>query len=409
MTAAALTGTPRPTLRERLAEPSPKGYRAGTDRLLAPEETLAKVMPVARQAGVTRLAGVGGLDRLGLPVYCAIRPTSRNLAVSQGKGATVAAAKVSAVMESLELWHAERHRLPVRYDRADRLAAGDDLVIDVGGVVKCPCNEFRTDRLLRWTAGHELGTGRAIWVPYEAVHTDWRLPTAYGEHAFQNGSNGLASGNTLVEAVVHALCEVIERDAIVRFDSLPAADSVRRKLELSTVQDPECQRLIGHFVDAGIDLVVWDMTSPVGVPTYSCVAVEVDAPWYQPLPQTQGSGTHPVRRVALLRAITETAQARAAIIAGSRDDIFDERYATYFDPQVRQRAAREVAIPATRSFDALSDADADTANGDLAWLLRQLAGQGHHQVAVVDLTDPHLGVPVVKVVVPGLQWRPWEE
>jgi ribosomal protein S12 methylthiotransferase accessory factor len=263
--------------------------------------------------------------------------------------------------------------------------------------------------MLRWTGGFDMGGDALVWVPYEAVHADWRLPIASGEHAFQNGSNGLASGNTLVEAVVHALCELIERDAIVRFDALPPAESVRRKLDLTTLDDPECLRLIGHFADAGIDLVVWDMTSEVGVPTYSCVAVEVDAPWYQPLPQTQGSGTHPVRRVALLRAITETAQARAAIIAGSRDDIFDERYATYFDPEARERAAREVEIPATRRFDALADAYAETANDDLTWLLERLAVQGHRQAVVVDLTDPRLGVPVAKVVVPGLLWRPWEE
>ncbi|WP_283133080.1 YcaO-like family protein [Rhizohabitans arisaemae] len=376
---------------------------------MSPEETLARVAPIARAAGVTRVGGVGGLDRIGIPVYCAFRPDSRNLAVSQGKGTTRPAARASAVMEAIELWHAERHRLPVRYDTAERLAGSGERPADVAGMVKCPCHEFAPDRLLRWVRGLEMLEEEPVWVPYESVHCDWRLPTAYGEHSFQNGSNGLASGNTMAEAVVHALCEVIERDSIVRFDRLAPEASAARRVDPATVDDPECHRLIGLFEQAGIELIIWDMTSELGVPTYSCVAVEVDSPWYRPLPQTQGSGTHPLRRIALLRAITETAQARAAVIAGSRDDIFDERYELYFDGSARDRVAAEVTVSATRSFHDLRDADHGTANEDLAWLLGVLAGHGHRQAAVVDLTDPAYGLPVVKVVVPGLEWRPWEE
>ena len=396
--------------RRALHAASGKGYRGGTDRLVAPEETLRRVAPVARAAGVTRVGGVGGLDRIGIPVFCAYRPASRSLAVSQGKGVSEAAARVSAVMEAVELWHAERHRIPVRYDSLDRLRDAGEPVLDTDGVVTCPCNEFTSDRMLRWTRGVDLlGGDGPVWVPYESVHCDWRLPTAAGEHAFQNGSNGLASGNTLVEAVVHALCETIERDAIVRFDRLPEAERSARRVDPSTVDDDECRRLLDRFAAAGIELVIWDMTSDLAVPTYSCVAVEVDAPWYQPLPQAQGSGTHPLRRVALSRAITETAQTRAAIIAGSRDDIFDDRYELYFDDATRERVSAEVATPAVRDFAAVAGADHATGNEDLEWLLGLLGRRGHRQAAVVDLTDPAWELPVAKVVVPGLEWRPWEE
>jgi len=400
-------GTER--LRAALAEPSVKVRRSGCDRTIAPEETLARVAGVARAAGVTRIGGIGGLDRLGVPVYCAFRPASRNLAVSQGKGLTAAAARASAVMEAIELWHAERHLQPIRYESSRQLQAQGEYVLDVEGIVKCPCHEFSPDRLLRWVRGLELQELRPVWIPYEAVHCDWRLPGAYGEHAFHNGSNGLASGNTEVEAVVHALCEVIERDSIVGFDELAPAVSATRKVDHATIDDPDCRQLIKLFDQAGVELVVWDMTSDLAVPTYSCVAVEVASPWYRPLPQTQGSGTHLLRRIALSRAITETAQSRAAIIAGSRDDIFDDRYRDYFDDEDRVRVATEVGLPASRSYADLADTDHETGNEDLASLLAVLAARGHHQVGVVDLSDPAFGVPVVKVVVPGLRWRPWEE
>src|SRR5712692_8315682 len=82
-------------------------YRFGTRRAASPAQTLRRITPLLPRAGITRLADVTGLDWIGLPVYQAIRPNSRNISVSQGKGLTRAQAKVSALMESLESFHAE--------------------------------------------------------------------------------------------------------------------------------------------------------------------------------------------------------------------------------------------------------------------------------------------------------------
>lgn len=392
-----------------LADRSPTRFSGGTHRVVTPEETLARTAPVAAAAGITRVGGIGGLDRIGLPVVTAYRPASRNLAVSQGKGVTEAAARASAVMEAVELWHAERHSLLLRTASTRHLQESGVAHLDPASLVRCPCSEYAPERPLRWTPGVRLSTGTPVEVPYEAVHCDWRLPTAAGEHSVQNGSNGLASGNTLPEAVVHGLCEVVERDAVVAFDRLPPEESAARRVDLATVEDPVCRDLVERFDACGVELVVWDMTSDVGVPTYSCVAVETKAPWYQPLPQTQGSGTHPVPHVALSRAVTETAQARAAVIGGSRDDIFDERYATYFDEAHRMRVATETATPALRPFALEPGARHASPREDLDWLLDRLDAAGHDDVIVVDLTHSRWRVPVVKVVVPGLEWRPWED
>ena len=64
------------------------------------------------EVGITRLANVTGLDRIGIPVVQAVRPNSRSLSVSQGKGVDMDSAKASAMMEAFELWHAERIELP---------------------------------------------------------------------------------------------------------------------------------------------------------------------------------------------------------------------------------------------------------------------------------------------------------
>src|SRR5215470_14988881 len=92
-------------LSQDTAEPR---YHFGTARARAPRETLRRITPLLPRAGITRLADVTGLDWIGLPVYQAIRPNSRNISVSQGKGLTRDQAKVSALMESLESFHAEQ-------------------------------------------------------------------------------------------------------------------------------------------------------------------------------------------------------------------------------------------------------------------------------------------------------------
>src|SRR5262245_21673480 len=94
--------------------PVPKTYRVGTDRLIDPAQTLARVRPYLTQMGITRIANVTGLDYIGVPVVMVYRPNSRALAVSQGKGLTLAAAKASGLMESVESYHAERIALPLK-------------------------------------------------------------------------------------------------------------------------------------------------------------------------------------------------------------------------------------------------------------------------------------------------------
>src|SRR5208282_2138326 len=100
-----------------------KGYQAGTHRLVSPEDTLERVRPLLPRMGITRVANVTGLDCIGIPVVMVCRPNSRNVAVSQGKGLTLAAAKVSGIMESVEGYHAERVALPLLLGSYEELRA----------------------------------------------------------------------------------------------------------------------------------------------------------------------------------------------------------------------------------------------------------------------------------------------
>src|SRR5205823_9306186 len=88
-------------------EPLPKRFWQGTHRTADPGETLARVRPHAARMGITRLGNITGLDRIGIPVAIAVRPNSRSVSVSQGKGYDLPQAMASALMEACEGFHAE--------------------------------------------------------------------------------------------------------------------------------------------------------------------------------------------------------------------------------------------------------------------------------------------------------------
>ncbi|NUR27163.1 MAG: hypothetical protein HOV83_15180, partial [Catenulispora sp.] len=93
--------------------PEAIAYRTGAYRAADPERTWERVAPMLERFGITRVADITGLDDIGLPVHVAYRPTGLTYAVSMGMGVSAAHARVGAVMESIESWHAENLRLPV--------------------------------------------------------------------------------------------------------------------------------------------------------------------------------------------------------------------------------------------------------------------------------------------------------
>ena len=89
-------------------------YTHGTHRLAPPEETFARITPYLQSCGITRCAEVTALDvDLGVPTYCAIRPAALVLQTTNGKGLTSISARVSALMEAIELHHAEQPAPPL--------------------------------------------------------------------------------------------------------------------------------------------------------------------------------------------------------------------------------------------------------------------------------------------------------
>src|SRR5258708_11290274 len=184
-------------------------FRRGTHRSEAPRDTLARVRPHAAAMGITRLGNITGLDRIGMPVAVAVRPNSRWVSVAQGKGLDLPQAMASALMEACEGFHAEE--IGCCRHATHRVLARSEPVVDPAGLC-AGCRRFDPDRPISWIEGYDLLSREACWVPGEIVHTDYTL--AQPDGYFLSGSNGLASGNQLIEAVNAAPYVVGARDAL---------------------------------------------------------------------------------------------------------------------------------------------------------------------------------------------------
>jgi YcaO-like protein with predicted kinase domain len=366
----------------------------GTLRARDASSTLAWVRPLLPRFGITRVANITGLDRIGLPVWICIRPYGRSLSVSQGKGLTTELAQVSAVMESIECHHAEQVAAPdvtASYRSARRRQAVVDPKALQPGL---RWSAYHDARPIAWIRGTDLVAGEDILVPHVRVDLDWsRAHPDAG--LFLVTSTGLASGNEREEALCHAIFEVVERDAEWRWERLPAQMQQASAVDPDSVQASMLRRLLDQFAAAGVWVSIWDLTSDVGLPVYSCAIGDTNP--FGASKVFGGTGCHLSKEIALSRALTEAAQSRLTFIAGSRDDLFPDAYEPVDDDVPGSPAPRPARDFDTRHSPPLGATFAE----DLATTLELLRAAGFARVIVVDHTMPEFGIPVVKVVVPG--------
>ncbi len=386
------------------ADPGRKRFQDGTHRLIPPSETLTKVTPLLPAMGITRVANVTGLDRIGVPVVMVTRPNARSIAVSQGKGLHLDAAKASGVMEAIEIYHAEHVQHPLKLASHHEMRSSHDLLsshdlIDLDRLPKLADSNYHPDLPMLWIEGVDLMDDVPLWLPFETVHTNFTLPSPPGAGCFSPSTNGLASGNHLLEATCHAIFEVIERDAVTLSNVDPGTLTW---LDLDTVSDPACREVLRRLDEAGLEIAAFDVTSDLGIPVFYATLldrrVDVSHPGI-------GAGCHLAPEVALLRALTEAVQVRMTYITGARDDLSPDEFTSLGRSRKLGPVSALMRQQGTcRPFDeAASPPVGKTFADDLTYLLERLKAAGIDQVAAVNLTKPAFDIAVVKVVIPGLE------
>ena len=373
-------------------------------RACTPEETLAAIAPALADCGITRAASVTHLDTLGIPIWVSVRPGGQVLQISNGKGVTDAASKVSALMEACELHLAENPRRARLWRGSMAQLAQSEPEAQIVPPEELPSFLERyvaPDFVGEWTRGSDLGTGGAVFVPSSAVYF-FRRPLF-----FATSSNGLASGNTRAEARLHALYEVIERDAMCAM-----SDRGRLKLrERGRVIDPEsvtfpiARLILDRCAARRVRVVLMALPAPVAVTAIWALFLNDHSVSTRTL-VNPGYGAHVDPGVALTRALTEAAQSSLGKIHGARDDI---RYKVGLPRNSRPHRVlaslrpnatwEEVATrPRLRLPDRVEDA--------VPKLVDELIRQGKGPVYGFDLSDPEKRLYCVRIVAPRLAFKP---
>ncbi len=368
-----------------------KRYKDDTHRAVPPEETQKRAEAKLPVAGITRVADITNLDRIGIPVFSSIRPMADRGAISvyNGKGATPAQARVSAMMEGLERYSAEVRDRELTLSRFSDLGTNAlnpaDLILPAGADVAAE---------IPWTLGWDIMNDEEILVPANAVFHP--LPSDY-RRLFRTNTSGLASGNMIEEAIFHGLAEVIERDAWA------LVEAARRTGPLITgIEDGLAGSLLEKFAAAEVDVYLRDITSDIDVPT--CAAAADDVRLRDPTLLTTGMGTHTSADVAVLRALTEVAQSRLTQIHGAREDTTQADIRKQIGYERTKRLNKHwFERSEERDFGDIPSFDSDDFLQDIEYMQKRLEEAGLERVIAVDLTREEIGIPVVRVIVPGLE------
>ena len=290
------------------------------------------------------------------------------------------------------LWRGSMAQLAKTEPEA-RIAAPAELP----GAIGC---YFTPDFIGEWTAGRDLGTGDRIWVPSNAVYF-YRRPLL-----FETTSNGLASGNTRAEARLHALYELIERDAMCAlFENgrLRLRDRGHR-IDPDSVTFPVARLMLDRWAAAGARIVLMALPAAVAVSAIWALFL-IERSLSTRTLVNGGFGAHVDPAVALTRALTEAAQARLAKIHGARDDV---RLKLGVPKNSRPYRVLNSVTPDTgwEQVEAQPRLDLpDEPEAAVPRLVDELIRRGKGPVYGFDLSDPEKHLYCARIIAPRLEFK----
>lgn len=373
----------------------PKVYILETHRSRTPETTLRFVEEMKDVLGMLAFQDATDTDRLNIPVFLCNRTRPDQSSTSHtGKGVSPIQAQVSLTMESIERYSSE-----YRDEYAGKLIKGsyNQLrrkfdILDPRSLILSSMNDYSHDREIFWTWGTDLVSEADILVPACAVYHPFHLDDTF---LITTHTNGIAAGNTMEEAIVHGTAEIIERDA------WSIAQYNRTFADALFVEDTAANGfivdVIAKYEQAEIEIVAKDITSDVGVPVVAAFSRDLH---HEAMVPIDGFGAHLDPKVAAVRALLEIATTRALFFRKYGLERMQDSLPPYYweeedDPRFCALQQKSLgAIPAEFTDDIAADIRLMTA---------KLCSRGLDKVIAVDLTRPDIGVPTVRMIVPGME------
>ena len=337
---------------------------------------------------------------------------------SSGKGRTDAQARTSALCEALE-----RYCGTLRGEEecvVGSLASLGDEAVDPRTIMLY--SERQYEERDAWNA--RGARFQVVPQPFDEAATmrwspvwSWTgrrrrlIPTALAYYGVNEGqdafycwgdSNGAAAGGNLEDALLQGSLEVVERDGVAVWWMNRLS---RPGVDLDSFEDPYIEELRAFYAARSRELWVLDVTNDVGIPCMVAVNRRMCGPTEDVI---MGFGAHFDPRIALSRALTEMNQFIPAVLDVAEDGT--TRYG-YDDPESLAwwRTAtldnQPYLAPSGEPARTLDDYDFE-AEGSVSDNVRRVFGRFEalgHEVLILDQTRPDIGLPVAKVIVPGMR------
>ncbi len=375
----------------------PKVYILETHRSRTPDATLRFVEKVKDTAGMLSFRDATDVDRIGISVFTCdrIRPDGSRTSHT-GKGVSPIQAQVSITMEAIERYCSEyrgEYEGKLLKGTFSRLAKEFN-VLDPRELLLSYTGNYHPDREIDWTWGHDLAKDEEILVPACAVYHPFPQD---GSYLFATNTNGIAAGNTYEEAVIHGLAELIERDAwsIARYthaynDALFMEDDPGNRFIID---------VLARFAGADIEIVTKDLTTDIAVPVIAAFSRDL---MYREMVPIDGFGAHLDPRVALVRALLEVATTRALFLQKYGLDGMCATSPLYLQGEGYEDDPRFYAYH-KKSLGELNRQYSDDILEDVRTMISSLSSVGLERVIAVDLQREDIGLPTVRMIVPGLE------
>jgi ribosomal protein S12 methylthiotransferase accessory factor len=402
----------------------PIHYFSCTHRAIEPSKTIAKYESKLKVAGITRITDITHLDRIGIPVYSAIRPTAQDGGVSiyAGKGAKKEQAKASAMMEGFERYSAEKQKIDEEDSKIaniqemsnEKFIHPNDLILSN----EIENLDFEEKNRLEWTLATDVISEEEYYIPSNAIFHPYIPKNSNSDKnnennknnknknnqktataIFKGNTNGLASGNVLEEAVLHGILEVIERDAWSIFE---LTKKNKKEIDIKAIENPLINNLLDKFKKESINIKLMDLTADINIPTIAATAD--DTILQDPALLTLGVGTHLNPEIAVLRALTEVAQSRATQIHGTREDttraVFMRKAGYIRMKKMNKHYFDDESEDNIIDISNIKDKSTNSLKKDIEITIKELKDNGLNKILFKDLTREEIGVNVVRVVIP---------
>lgn len=374
-------------------------------RLRSAEASLKIAESIAMSRGISRVVDTTWLDRIGIPVYSSIRPDGEkgSLCVHAGKGFTHAEAKIGAYMEAIEFSFATFGKNITNFSLVKPIEILNSFKNEINFADFCSHQDRRIQHTddIAVVLGEEIMSGlNSVLVPAELVYHPFSQNP--GKKLYGTSTNGLASGNSIEEATVHGMAEVMERH-------IRSFDVIDDHSVLVCLDDaPEKVKAMVHQIEqAGFICHLRYSKNAFGMAYFSGYVLEPDE--YSPISVAAGFGFHPVAEIAAVRALAEAVQGRLSHIHGGRDDIAErvktgEDLGRELELAYIQKLREIISNPSgIINFQEVPTTYIDSIEDAQQQIFKVLKKANFNHVVRVQLTDTNYPFQVVRIIIPGCE------